>query len=336
MKDIRIFGDGKEETESSTPKKNSRPPVQGKLEQFVLTDLFVRAHAGELPRAFGREPEVAAVLAALAKGESVLLLGEAATGKTAILYEAIHWIVEKRAPEALHNLHVVQLSTGTVNTGEWSGNLTRIVKAAREAGDVVLYFDNIWSLAEAGQYTGHEFTAAVDAITDVIMLIKAELTDPGRPLGVLFFSGPTGSGKTFMAKTLARYLFGDEERLVRFEQTSSLLLHTRTTERQMNCTVCSRGVQEDWRYCPGCGTEVRRPELDPSAEALRESSCSICRTHQTRWCRRNRSARCASPSRRRSSAGTHRRSVARTSARRSRTSARGEAGSRARRRPATP
>jgi ATP-dependent Clp protease ATP-binding subunit ClpC len=58
---------------------------------------------------------------------------------------------------------------------------------------------------------------ATDAVVNLITLIKAGLTDPGKPLGVLFFVGPTGVGKTEIAKTLADYIFGSEERMIRID-----------------------------------------------------------------------------------------------------------------------
>lgn len=60
---------------------------------------------------------------------------------------------------------------------------------------------------------------AVDAVVDVVTLTKAELNDPTRPLGVLLFVGPTGSGKTLVAKVLAEYLFGNEDRMLRFDMS---------------------------------------------------------------------------------------------------------------------
>jgi len=58
---------------------------------------------------------------------------------------------------------------------------------------------------------------AVEALVDVVMLAKARLNEPGRPPGVLLFLGPTGVGKTECAKALAAFLFGSEDRLLRFD-----------------------------------------------------------------------------------------------------------------------
>jgi ATP-dependent Clp protease ATP-binding subunit ClpC len=60
---------------------------------------------------------------------------------------------------------------------------------------------------------------AVDVIVDRIALVKAGLTDPTRPLGVFLFVGPTGTGKTELAKTLAQFMFGSEGRMVRLDMS---------------------------------------------------------------------------------------------------------------------
>ncbi len=65
---------------------------------------------------------------------------------------------------------------------------------------------------------------AVDAVVDVVTLIKAGLTDPSKPMAVLLFVGPTGVGKTELARTLAEYLFGDPARLVRLDMSEYVAL----------------------------------------------------------------------------------------------------------------
>ena len=50
-------------------------------------------------------------------------------------------------------------------------------------------------------------------------MLKAGLSDPGRPIGVFLFAGPTGTGKTELAKTTAEYLFGSVERMIRLDMS---------------------------------------------------------------------------------------------------------------------
>jgi ATP-dependent Clp protease ATP-binding subunit ClpC len=59
--------------------------------------------------------------------------------------------------------------------------------------------------------------AAVAACADAVAIAKARLNDSIRPIASFLFLGPTGVGKTQCAKALANYLFGDRERLIRFD-----------------------------------------------------------------------------------------------------------------------
>ncbi|HSM04281.1 MAG TPA: AAA family ATPase [Longimicrobiales bacterium] len=60
---------------------------------------------------------------------------------------------------------------------------------------------------------------AVQAVVERIALTKAALVDPSRPLGVFLFVGPTGTGKTEIAKTLAEYLFGSRDHMIRLDMS---------------------------------------------------------------------------------------------------------------------
>lgn len=64
-----------------------------------------------------------------------------------------------------------------------------------------------------------EQTEAVTCIVERIAMIKAGVTDPTRPLGVFLFVGPTGTGKTEIAKALAEFLFGSQDRLIRLDMS---------------------------------------------------------------------------------------------------------------------
>ncbi len=68
-----------------------------------------------------------------------------------------------------------------------------------------------------GQIMGQE--ASVVAMRDLVLRLKVGLADRGRPLGVFLFTGPTGTGKTEMAKCVADYLYGDARRLLRFDMS---------------------------------------------------------------------------------------------------------------------
>jgi ATP-dependent Clp protease ATP-binding subunit ClpC len=60
---------------------------------------------------------------------------------------------------------------------------------------------------------------ATASIVDRIAMLKAGLSDPARPIGVFLFAGPTGTGKTELAKATAEYLFGSADRLIRLDMS---------------------------------------------------------------------------------------------------------------------
>ncbi|MEV0696219.1 ATP-dependent Clp protease ATP-binding subunit, partial [Streptomyces sp. NPDC050388] len=67
---------------------------------------------------------------------------------------------------------------------------------------------------------------AVTAVAQAVRRGRAGLSDPNRPTGSFLFLGPTGVGKTELAKTLAAELFGDPDRMVRFDMSEFQEKHT--------------------------------------------------------------------------------------------------------------
>jgi len=67
---------------------------------------------------------------------------------------------------------------------------------------------------------------AVSAVAEAIRRSRAGLKDPRRPIGSFIFMGPTGVGKTELAKTLAKFLFDDENAMVRLDMSEYQERHT--------------------------------------------------------------------------------------------------------------
>ena len=66
---------------------------------------------------------------------------------------------------------------------------------------------------------------AVDTVSDAIRRARSGLKDPKRPIGTFIFLGPTGVGKTELAKTLAEFLFNDEDAVVRIDMSEYMEKH---------------------------------------------------------------------------------------------------------------
>ena len=67
---------------------------------------------------------------------------------------------------------------------------------------------------------------AVEKVAEAILRSRAGIQDPNRPIGSFLFLGPTGVGKTELAKTLAQALFDDEKNLVRIDMTEYMEKHS--------------------------------------------------------------------------------------------------------------
>ena len=93
----------------------------------------------------------------------------------------------------------------------WTGiPLAKLMEGEREK---ILHLDDILHKRVIGQ------NEAVTKVTEAIIRSRAGISDPNRPIGSFLFLGPTGVGKTELAKALAESLFDDEHNLVRIDMT---------------------------------------------------------------------------------------------------------------------
>jgi ATP-dependent Clp protease ATP-binding subunit ClpB len=100
---------------------------------------------------------------------------------------------------------------------KWTGiPVTRLVEGER---DKLLRMEEILHQRVIGQ------DEAVRLVTDAVIRARAGIKDPRRPIGSFIFLGPTGVGKTELAKTLAQTLFDSEENLIRIDMSEYMERH---------------------------------------------------------------------------------------------------------------
>lgn len=100
----------------------------------------------------------------------------------------------------------------------WTGiPVTRLIENER---DKLLKLDEILHKRVIGQ------EEAVSAVADAVIRARSGLKDPKRPIGSFIFLGPTGVGKTELAKALAEALFDSEENIIRIDMSEYMEKHT--------------------------------------------------------------------------------------------------------------
>jgi len=86
--------------------------------------------------------------------------------------------------------------------------------------DFIIFRDKKIKAEEIKEYFSRRIFGQEEAVNDIvgtIISLKAELNDPGKPVAVFLFVGPTGVGKTALARLLAEYLFGTDKKLLRYD-----------------------------------------------------------------------------------------------------------------------
>ena len=100
---------------------------------------------------------------------------------------------------------------------KWTGiPVTKLVESEKQK---LLNMEEILHKRLIGQ------TEAVDTVSDAIRRARSGLKDPKRPIGTFLFLGPTGVGKTELAKSLAEFMFNDEDALIRIDMSEYMEKH---------------------------------------------------------------------------------------------------------------
>ncbi|MGE5580893.1 MAG: ATP-dependent Clp protease ATP-binding subunit [Bacillota bacterium] len=101
---------------------------------------------------------------------------------------------------------------------DWTG--IPVKKLAAEESERLLHLEDELHRRVIGQ------SEAVEAVARAVRRSRAGLKDPKRPIGSFIFLGPTGVGKTELARTLAEALFGDEDAMIRLDMSEYQERHT--------------------------------------------------------------------------------------------------------------
>ncbi len=162
--------------------------------------------------------EIEQVKAEIEQAENAYDLNKAAELKYGRLpqLEAEKEATEKAAEEAEHSTdrllrdRVTEEEIAKIVSRWTSIPVSKLVESERAK---LLHLDDILHKRVVGQ------DEAVQKVADAILRSRAGIQDPNRPIGSFFFLGPTGVGKTELAKALAEALFDDEKAMVRIDMS---------------------------------------------------------------------------------------------------------------------
>ena len=125
------------------------------------------------------------------------------------LDEAVRRSEQSKTDSMVHDTVTEEEISGIV--AKWTGiPVAKLMEGEREK---LLHLDGYLHKRVIGQ------NEAVEKVTEAILRSRAGIADPNRPIGSFLFLGPTGVGKTELAKSLAECLFDDEHNIVRIDMT---------------------------------------------------------------------------------------------------------------------
>lgn len=156
---------GSNEALSSSNQGTGNAAVNTPTLDSLARDLTAHARDGGLDPVIGREKEIERVIQVLSRRtkNNPVLIGEPGVGKTAIAEGLAQKIVNNEIPETLRNKRVMTLDMGTVVAGtkyrgEFEDRLKKIMDEIRQAGNIILFIDELHTLIGAGGAEG-----AIDA-----------------------------------------------------------------------------------------------------------------------------------------------------------------------------
>jgi len=99
----------------------------------------------------------------------------------------------------------------------WTG--IPVTRIAQEESERLMHMEDALRLKVIGQ------DEAIDTVSKAVRRARAGLKDPKRPIGSFIFLGPTGVGKTWLAKVLAEFLFGSQDALIKIDMSEFMERH---------------------------------------------------------------------------------------------------------------
>jgi ATP-dependent Clp protease ATP-binding subunit ClpB len=171
----------------------------------------------------GKREEIEKLRRDLQKAEDDYDLNRAAElrhGRIPLAEKELKELEEKTALQSENRLLREEVTEEEISNivARWTGiPLARLVEGEREK---LLKLESLLHERVIGQ------DEAVELVTDAVLRARAGIKDPNRPIGSFLFLGPTGVGKTELAKALAEALFDSEEQMIRIDMSEYMEKHT--------------------------------------------------------------------------------------------------------------